>query len=223
MAIPTHFRFTFRGHFEGTPEFWSFGLHYARTVSASPDANVGDINESGVTSAIDTFMDNAHMGALTRLDDWRAYQIGTDGRAEGDILIHTVDPGAPIAGAGGQNYPTQIAVAVTTVSDNRGPAKLGRFYLPALAMPLSTGGRMAVADVTALLDTTADFLKGISDAIDLPSTTDSAPCVNVSTRGGSAGTIQDVDHIRIGRVFDTLRSRRRSMDEDYQEGGQIDW
>jgi hypothetical protein len=160
---------------------------------------------------------------VTVLDDIRLYQIGTDGRAEVDPVIHVIDPPGSIAGAGGMNYPPQIAVAVTKVSDARGPAKLGRFYLPCLSMPISAGGKMSEADATELLGECVTWLKAISDNIDLPGTLLSSSLCNVSTRGGSTGTLQEVDHLRVGRVFDTLRSRRNAMDEEYVEGSQIDW
>lgn len=223
MAVPTHFKITFRGHFEGTPEQWSFGTHWRRSAGAGTDAGLGDVDMDAVLAATDSFMASAFMGTVTRLDDIRLYQIGTDGKAEADPVIVSVDPGSPVAGSGGMNYPPQIAVVVTKVADNRGPAKLGRFYLPCLAMPISTGGRISEADATSLISVTTAWLKAISDAIDLPGTLASSGLQNVSTRGGLTGTMQGVDHIRVGRAFDTLRTRRNAMLEEYVEGGTIDW
>jgi hypothetical protein len=221
MPVPTHFKFTFRGHFEGSPEFWSFGLHFKRDVGGSGDGTLSNISESAVTSAYATFASNAFFGTVTRLDDWRAYQIGTDGRAETAPLIHTVPVGTPIGGAGGQNYPPQIAVVVTKVAANPGPAHLGRFYLPCLAMPISTGGRISTTDAQSLLTATRTFVNAVSNAIDLPFTTDKATLYNISNRGGSTGTKQTVKNLRVGRAFDTLRSRRRSMDEAYESGADL--
>jgi hypothetical protein len=35
--------------------------------------------------------------------------------------------------------------------------------------------------------------------------------------------MQGVDHIEVGRVYDTIRSRRRSLLEERFVGAQIDW
>jgi hypothetical protein len=224
MTVPTHFKFTFRGHFDGSPEFWSFGCHFRRGVDLGSDADLDDINEGAVTSAIGTFMANATFGTVTRLDDWRAYVIGTNGRMEGNgPLLHLVDPGSPVAGSGGMNFPPQVAVVATKVAANRGPGHLGRMYLPCLGAALSTGGRMTAATALSLAQATSAFLKSISDAIDLPGTIESAQCVNISDRPVGTGTKQTVDHIRVGRAFDTMQSRRTNLDEDYQEDTAIDW
>lgn len=224
MTVPTHFKFTFRGHFDGTPEFWSFGCHFRRDVENQPDAELSDIDESGVTSAIATLMADASFGTVTRLDDWRAYVIGTDGKMQGNApLLHTVDPGSPIAGTGGMNFPPQVCVVATKVAANRGPAKRGRMYLPCLGATIGTGGVLSTTNAMNIAVAVSAFLKGISDSIDLPLTVDSSAGINVSDRPVSTGTIQEIDHIEVGRAFDTMQSRRTSLLEDYQADSAIDW
>jgi hypothetical protein len=78
-----------------------------------------------------------------------------------------------------------------------------------------------VTDVTNLAGAVTDFLKDISDAIDIPGSLLSAAAANVSQSSG--GVLQEVDHVEVGRCLDTLRNRRKSMDEDRVIGGQIDW
>lgn len=224
MTVPTHFKFTFRGHFEGSPEFWSFGCHFERAATGNPDAELSDINESTVTTAIATFMGSVSMGTVTRLDDWRAYVIGTNGRMEGNApLLHLVDPGSPISGTGGQNFPTQVALVASKVAEDRGPAQFGRMYLPCLGLNMSTGGVLSEATALTVAQATSAFLKGISDAIDMPGALDSSACVNVSDRPVGTGTLQTVKRIRVGRALDTMKSRRTNLDEDYQVDTDIDW
>lgn len=223
-TVPSHLKFTFRGHFEGAPEFWSFGCHFKRLEPLHSDIGLDDISESGVTTAIATFMGATSMGTVTRLDDWRAYVIGTNGRMEGDApLMHIVDPGSPIAGTGGQNFPAQVACVVSKVGAHRGPGQFGRMYLPCLGLNLSTGGRLTAAVALSVAQATSAFLKGISDAIDAPGWTNSAEGCNVSVLPTGSGTLQTIDHVRVGRVLDTMTSRRTSLDEDYQEDSAIDW
>jgi hypothetical protein len=97
---------------------------------------------------------------------------------------------------------------------------LGRFYLPT-NLALETDRRLSVTTAENAAVVIGTFLKGISGAIDLPGTVLSSSAVNVSSVG--AGLLQRVDHIEVGRVLDTLRSRRRSMLEERVVGGQIDW
>ena len=54
-------------------------------------------------------------------------------------------------------------------------------------------------------------------------TIQSSTGLNVSTRGGPDGTKQVIDHVEVGRVLDTLRTRRRALLEDRQIDAHIDW
>lgn len=225
MPVPTHFKFTFRGVFLNTPETWSFGVKFERTVGAGGDATVEDVNEGTVTDAISGLINGFNGPTMmnnVRVQDWRCYVIGTDGRAEGDIKVVDVYD-ANIHGLGSTRQPSQLAVAVTTVGDDRGPGRLGRFYLPGLVLEMGADLRMGVPDAAMIATNVTAFLKKISDAIDLPGVTFSSGAVNISTRGSTAGTKQQVDHVEVGRVVDTLRSRRRALEEERVVGGQIDW
>lgn len=121
------------------------------------------------------------------------------------------------------NFPPQVCVVATKVGANLGPAHLGRMYLPCLGAALSTGGRMTAATAFSIAQATSAFLKDISDSIDLPLTTDSSAGLNISNRPVTTGTKQEIDHIRVGRAFDTMQSRRTNLDEDYQVDAHIDW
>jgi len=65
------------------------------------------------------------------------------------------------------------------------------------------------------------FLKSISDAIDLGGTVQSSAMLNISD--DATGTYQDVDHIKVGRRPDRISRRINALQEEYVEGGQIDW
>lgn len=224
MPVPTHFRFTVRGDFLNSPEHFSFGFHMTREVGGADDVELEAIDETAVSTALDTMISSGSsaFGAAVKVTDWRAYVIGTDGRMEGDPLIVDVSTD-DIKGTGTDRYPPQIALVATFVADNRGPARFGRFYLPSPAVVLGTNLRLSDANASGYAESVTQFLKGVSDAIDFPLTTSSEGC-NVSTRGGAgAGTIQPIDHVEMGLALDTLRSRRRSLDEERHVHGTIDW
>lgn len=222
MTVPTHFKINFRGVFTSTPEEWSFGIHMSRDIEAQPDATVGDISESGVTSAITTLLATAGgmFSDACVCTEWRAYEIGTNGRMEGNPkLVELTPPG--VGGTATKKYPPQVALAVTTVADNRGPARFGRFYLPGVNLPMDNDHRLTVSNATAVAEAATEFLKDVADSIDLPLTTMSAVGLNISSLNG--GVKQEIDHVEVGRVYDTLRSRRRQLLEDRHVHGQIDW
>jgi hypothetical protein len=222
MTVPTHFKFTFRGKFQSTPEIWSFGVKFARDVEEGPDAGLGDIDQGAVTTALTDYFNfsGAGVSGFVLATDWRAYVIGTDGRMEGDPLVVDVSD-AGIQGHGTNRYPPQVALAITTVAPNRGPARFGRWYLPGPTQGMGTDLRLTVTDAQAYGEAAAAFLKDISDAIDLPGTVSSSAGVHASSGGG--GTLQAIDHVEVGRVFDTTRTRRNAMLEDREVRAHIDW
>jgi hypothetical protein len=222
MTVPTHFKFTFRGVFQSTPEIWSFGVKFARNVDQGPDAGLSDINQSAVTDALRDYFafSGAGVSGFVLAKDWRCYVIGTNGRMEGDPLVVDVS-GEGIQGAGTNRYPPQVALAITTVAPERGPARFGRWFLPGPTQGLGTDLRLTVTDAQAYGEAGAAFLKDISAAIDLPGTIASAAAVHASPGGG--GTLQAIDHVEVGRVLDTIRTRRNSMLEAREIRAHIDW
>jgi hypothetical protein len=225
MPVPKHFRFTVRGIFDSSPETWVTGFHMTSTQPLSADAHLGDISESGVSAAVEGFFGGSTFCANAKVTDWRAYEIGNDGLMLGDgPLLHDYVASGPSGSAGAWKYPAQVACVISLIAAHRGPAKRGRMFLPAPAAPVGSGGRISDADAADIRTATTTFLKAVSDSIDMADTASSEGC-NVSTGppGSTTGTLQVIDHLEVGRVYDTIRSRRRSMLEGYSVGGHIDW
>jgi hypothetical protein len=225
VTVPKHFKFSFRGIFENTPEQWSFGCNFSTNLSQVPDPGVDDIDVSAVTTALATLIagpSDAAISTAVKAMDWRAYLIGTNGRMEGNPLFTDVSTD-DISGAAGNRYPPQVALAVTFVGDNRGPARFGRMFLPGPAEAIANDMRLSIASATGYAAAVTAFLKAVSDSIDL-TLTESSKGQNISSRGlGGQGTAQDIDHVEVGRVLDTLRTRRNALLEERIVGGQIDW
>lgn len=224
MTVPTHFRHVVRGKFLGSSEIWSYGLHFERNVEQGPDAGLDAINTGAVDSALSAFFANMPFSNQVEVTDYRFYTIGADGKMEGNgPLIREYAPG-DLKGTGTRVLPPQVALVVSKVADNRGPAQFGRFYLPASGVTVTPAdGRISSTQAEAWMNLCVAYLKGISGAIDLPGTLASSDCVNISRKPAPDGTLQSVDHLRIGLALDTLRTRRNALKEDYFEGGQIDW
>lgn len=225
MPVPTHFRLTVRGVFLGTLEAWSNTFHFSRANEGAGDAGLDDVSESGVTDAVVAFYGAGFVAPMVGVSDWRLYQIGTDNKMEGNgPLQHEFVAGEVHGNAGATVYPPQIALAISTVAVNRGAAQFGRFYLPGPTRPLDGTARISAADANVYVGITEIFLKSVSDQIDLLGIVQSAAVhVSPGPAGSPNGTIQEIDHVRCGRVYDTIRTRRQSLEEDYQAGGHIDW
>lgn len=221
MPVPTHMKFVFRGKFLNTPEEWSFGLKVSRDNPGGADASYGEIVEPTVDAACHALLDNANFASSVVMTDWRAYVIGTNGLTEGNPMLREFAAGTEPKGTGTVRYPTDISVCVTTEATNRGPARLGRFYLPSPALSPDTDHRLSIASANIYLNLAVAFTKSVSDAVDLE-LTQSAELLNISALG-AAGARQTVRNLRVGRVLDRLERRRRSMLEDYEVSGTIDW
>jgi len=225
VPVPTHFKFVFRGVFTGTEEIWSFGCKFSRDNTLQGDAGLTDIDQGAVDSALAGLLGTGFIAPNVMVSDWRAYQIGTNGKMEGNgplIRTYAVDE---LKGAATANvHPPQIALVVSTIAENLGPAQRGRFYLPGPARALDSTMRLSLSDAGVYEDLATQFLKDVSNAIDLEDL-ESSVGLNVSPGpiGSSTGTKQTIDHVEVGRCLDTLRTRRNAMVEDYVSSGTIDW
>lgn len=226
VPVPTHIRFVVRGIFGGTPEEWSTSCHFKRDNEGSGDASVhGDVNEGNVTSAVDAYFGSSLFASSVIVTDWRMYDIGTNGKMQGNgPLLHTYADFSVHGSGSPHRFPPQVALCATLVADDRGPAKFGRMYLPTPACNLDASGRVDDATIVIQAEGLTQFLKSVSDAIDLVGL-NSSTALNVSTgpAGSPTGTKQEVDHIEMGHVLDTIRNRRKSLLEERHIHGQIDW
>jgi len=225
MPVPTHFKFVVRGIFNGTPEQWSTSAHYTRNHDLGTDAGLDDIRADDVTDAVVAYWGSINFGNQIEVSDWRFYDIGTDGHMEGNApLMHTFEP-RELHGAGtAWQYPPQLALVMTLMAEERGPAQFGRQYLPLPAVTVDSSGRVSQAQAAGQRDEFTAYTKAISDCIDLVGVVSSSGCnVSKGPVGSGTGTLQLIDHIETGRVIDTLRNRRKSLDEDRDVGGHIDW
>lgn len=221
MPVPIHYRFVFRGRFQDTEEEWSTSCKFARAVAGASDPGVDIIDQEAVTDALLVLFGSARFQGHIAGVDWRAYAIGTDGKMEGNERLLVDLSASGIGGTSGSQLPPQVSLVATLVANDRGPAKYGRMFLPAPATALGTDYRIPAAAAMAYAEDVSTFLKSVSGAIDVPLSPANKAGVNVSSVGG--GHIQDIDHIEVGRVYDTMRSRRTSLVEDRQSTGTIDW
>jgi hypothetical protein len=175
----------------------------------------------GVKSAIEDYWSIAtgaggpgiHANAL--LTGFKLNQIGTDGKyTRPETTEYTW--GAPRPGGGTGNYPAQLAtVATIRTAIERGLASKGRMFLPVCNGfgTVATDGRATDAAATQVATATAGLFKKINDVYAAAKSGDEyLGKVGVASDKG-AGAFQVATRVTVGKVTDTVRSRRNKQVE----------
>lgn len=221
MAVPKHLKIVFRGIFATSPEEWSFSTKWNSDLTGTWDAEPDNIDEGGILDAATGLFNSSKFAGGMKMIEWRAYNIKSDGLTEGNPRQVLIAPGSEPQGSAGVRFPPQVSLCVTTEGASRGPARFGRFYLPGPAAAVNADWRMTEADCEAYLALAVDFLKAVSNSIDVTGSPRSVEMINVS--GIGTGSKQIVDTVRVGRVYDTQRRRRGQLEEAYEVSGTVDW
>lgn len=152
-------------------------------------------------------------------------RIGPDGKYQDPFTIESLAP-APVAGSLSITPPAQIAtVATLRTPVPRGPASKGRMFFPGtsgFSQTIGTDGRATAANALRFADAVSELFNGIHLLY----------AARMGSMGGlgrlgvasdvGAGRFLPVTSISVGRVPDTIRSRRSSLDEDPQYSTALD-
>lgn len=178
-----------------------------------PSESYPDVVPQAVIDAVTTFHTAPEVAAGNgaRLTTIKLNKIGLDGRyvSDGDTVQHDFE--TPIPGVGTSNLPAQIANVVTLrTAAQRGRASSGRFYYPATGRVVSSDGRLSAATAAAVAVDATTLLNSLNAAL---------PGWKVAVMSSiGTGIARDVTHCEVGRVLDTMRSRRRSLEEERAVG-----
>jgi len=145
-----------------------------------------------------------------RLVSVKLAPIATNGRyPDGEVAVEHVYGTPPTGGtpSGGNEWPPQCAYVITLLTAApRGRGSKGRVYLPPLVQPVDTTTGLIPDQITAVGAT----FKTMVNAINALS---GVGTVGVVGKTGEFGSSRAVTGIRLGRVVDTQRRRRRSLAE----------
>jgi len=190
----------------GSVERWSFRLNL------SDPAGSATLDEGLAT---DMFADCKAWAAAetgiwlgSSLDTLKLARIGPNGLYREDAIVDEF-PAVQFAGGTTLSFPFQVALAISLDTGQRGPRKRGRVYLPTPSVGLETDGQFGASSAEGFRNRFATFLNNLNNAGGLDA---NAPNVTIAS---SFGFNTDVTSIRVGRVLDTQRRRRRSLPEDY--------
>lgn len=221
MPFAPHYRVTALGRLGAGADIFSYGLNMAPdngNGSASGLQNIITLNDT----AWDDLAEDVrafHGRAGTRISERAVLEvvkiarIGSDGKyMEDPRIVNVTDtPGGYTVDSDCALVHPQLALAVSLVTDRRGPSGKGRFYVP---MPVVSSEADSLLGVTADIDSIATSAQTlINDMNNSPGidVTTLKVCVS-STKGYNTG----VERIRVGRAVDTIRTRRNKLAETYR-------
>lgn len=214
MPFAPHTRVTAIGTLGTGADRFSYGLNLGFTgaPAALPQAGLEDI-----TASIKAMHKRATSGvsADAVLTEVKFASIGADGKYTADPVVIAVTGGA----GGGNNAFNQVlpqsALAVSLMTDRRGPSGKGRFYLPmpAFATAGANSFQITQANADGVRDSVQTMLNEILNAPGLDNVNNELDPVVVvaSTKGFNT----PVTGVRVGRVVDTIRTRRNALSENY--------
>lgn len=211
MAKPAHVKATFSGNVGGTAgriEDWSFSLNFPDDIVSEASTQAGIAGQAADLAAAWHNALEYSMPSDVVLTKVRIAHIGADGkvtlRADGSYLQADWD-GAFAGNQAQQPMPLQTALCVSLISARSGPTGKGRIFLPWPALSLDADDkRIPVAQLTPFLGYVRTFLSNVAGIM-----TEDPRVVS------SKGYASPVTTVKIGRVADTMRSRRGDMTEGY--------
>lgn len=187
-----------------TTESWSCSLHVASTTQLALSAVAfKPALVAYVADSLNGFSSAANLDLIkfnqVSLDKGRYVNPVTNEHLEDVMTKGNIEPA-----------PGQVSLVISLRTNlARGRAHAGRFYVPAGAMTISTvDGTIPVAKQLSASDGAATMINKI----------------NVLAKPHEGGvvvwsqvgqTAEPVTSVRVGAILDTMRSRRRSLDEAY--------
>lgn len=208
MAYPSaHWLLTFGGTINAS-ETWTTTLRIAGTHPATQAANQAacDAYATAVNNSFTTrnfFTNKATLGQVKL--NW----VDEDGKYV-DPWTNVVDyvPEHVNAASGTIVLPSQCAWVVSLgTAVARGPAHAGRMYWPYPNQALNSDGRMTLAQADAASGQMVQFINAIK-AVTIVS---GVPAIYSKI---GTGFVHPITRLSVGRVVDTMRSRRTSQAEE---------
>lgn len=208
MTYPHPFlRLVVSGSLYDTETFaWSLAFIQNTTTPTAP-AEV----PPALISALTTFwQQSGGISAFAKIRSVKLNLIGEDGRYANQQTVE-YEPDPPIGGSAQVTIAPQLALVVSLgTAFRRGRAHAGRFYLPLPGTGLGTDGRLPANFTGTLAQTSRVMLDEFNTAL--------GPDWRVGVVSDlGTGNAHRVTHVRVGRVLDTLRSRRSSLNEEYSQ------
>ena len=203
-AYQPHYRLAFGGPLF-TDEEWSCRLNIT-SAGTLPDSTAADGMLAGLVSAVTAWVTSAdsRLSTATGLSWVKFNEMNALGHYTNPDNTRLAEP-VGVLGTGTPVMPPQVAVVVSLLTAHaRGKAHAGRMFTPALACGVGEGFLSPSASQTTGMVSNATALLNAINAV-----VDPAGVSIISATGES----NHVTKVALGRIFDTMRSRRRSLSE----------
>ena len=222
MAYPFPFHRLVIGGTMYDDETWNTSLAIAAGIGpGAVDAGLLS-TVAGIVSSWYTTVGGLQPYAPADLTYIKLNRIDTAGHYVDNPMTHEY-PG-PVGGiVQGTPLPQASIVASLRTPKSRGIASKGRMYLPPLSgmLTLEPDGRLSVGRAEGIALSVQTLINGINDAYDAwGGVSGGTMRVSVISKTGS-GDWRYVNRVLVGRVVDTMRSRRSSIPEDWQDAGEL--
>jgi len=215
MTYEPHFRVAMIGTMGLAPELesWTCSLKYDGLDATDYDQTTADDVADDIFSAVATFIADSgnKFGDKVYARSARVYRVGTDGLTYG--VIGYAGGSDAVSGSATTNlHPYQVSNVVSLVAPGRPPGVRGRIYLPPQGMSVNADSQCDDTFCSTVLAAFSTMAADIGTALE--GLTAASPRLVIASGVGS-GTLKVVNEVRMGRIPDTHRSRRRSLDEAY--------
>lgn len=202
-----HYLITVGGDSWSQTETWQFGVRARIEGVATPEDQ--QLLANALAAPTQTYFlhaANAIISAI-RLTYVKVALLDFEGHYGEGIAPGIYTYPAPVPGTNGSSgVIPQHAIAVTTLTAvARGRASKGRWYLPPNYHALDATGLMSTANCDAMETAAAAWITAINATAQVSNAA-------VMSKIG-AGTTNNITAVGVGRVVDTMRSRRRSLAE----------
>lgn len=222
MTWPRHVLLSFGGPLHDT-EQWSCGLRLnpPGALASNPFHDEIEAGLADLAGDISTWwtQNTVIQSIAAKLEQVKLNVIGVDGRYEDATTSHTHwFTGTLPATSYAAIYPGQVSLVASLTTDaDRGLASRGRIYLPSPKLAInSTYGTIEAADAISVANRVAVLINSINDWPGWDAVTEWAGMRVQVVSSVGAGAMRPVTGVRVGRVLDTQRRRRKSLLEQYQ-------
>lgn len=192
------------GTISAPDEIWSWSFGIAATIQ-SPDNMTGDVARA-VKDQVVGFHQRPETGCSEKaLLTEVKISLKTDLHRDAAPPVVFVIDHLPGGGATDLKYPTQISLAVSLGASTDTRKAKGRFYLPAPTYPIDpASSRISAVNTQRVADSASQFLNAVKAA---------------SGQSVIVASLKDGNHVvhtvRVGDVYDTIRTRRNKERETY--------
>jgi hypothetical protein len=210
-------------------EQWTCGLRMkkgTRAFGIGPGGGTWEQALTDVVADLRTFFASSLFNTSTKIDWVKINDIDEQGHYQDKSTTHvrllsgTSGANAQIKGTSTVLVAPQLSLAVSLLTDrDRGVGSRGRIFLPCpvvCATSIGSDGRLVENAVAATSPLAASFKTLLNNLNNWPGPDASDTEVAVATQGGRSDPQPanvKVTAFRIGRVIDTMRSRRNALSE----------